>query len=633
MQVRRRLALSLGLLLLALTAGAEEERWYSIEMGGSKVGHRHDVVRPGAEPGQRVRETTTDMTMKRYGSEIRVESFGSVVEDAQGRPLQFENRLKMSRQETIYGGKIADGKLRFVISLMGKETAKDVDFPEGSLVTGQEEQLSKRLGLEKGKKITGRVFTPELGKMATVELEVLGEEEVELPGGKAKLTKIKSTQDLLPGMITHSWVDAAGVSQKEQASIADYTAYLASKEEALAPGKKKGGDIGFGMMVKSNVDIARPYETTDALYRLKVKSGDFTGMMLEDARQKIEERGEGWVKLRVRSLVPEEGKAVQRPVTAPGMKSFLEESPLLSWKDEKIVKATEEALGGETDAWKAARKLEDWVHRNIKAKGFDIGFAGASEVIRDRAGDCSEHGVLLAAMLRAAGIPSRVVVGLVYVPGQFGYHMWTEAWAGDWFALDGTQGMGRVDATHIALGISEEREQEEGLGAFTGILSAMGRLELEVGEYTLAGTTVVAGERQEAWKEEGGMLRHALYPIALKIPEGWKVKQTGTADYLLKVERLGTDEDIKLKVAAVPAGMKLEDLRQQIAAAAPEDAESLREIEVGGRPALAGTKGKGPKQARMTMFVDGTTLYSFRLEPDTAEGLAGLEALLRSVKF
>ena len=134
----------------ALAAAAQEDRWYSIEMGGAKVGWRHDVTRPGPEAGQRVLETTTDMVMKRYGSELRVESYGSVVEDAEGRPIRFENRLKMSRQETIYRGTVADGKLHFVISLMGRETAKDVDFPEGSLVTGQEEQLSKRLGLEKG---------------------------------------------------------------------------------------------------------------------------------------------------------------------------------------------------------------------------------------------------------------------------------------------------------------------------------------------------------------------------------------------------------------------------------------------------------------------------------------------------
>jgi len=630
MLVRRRFALPLGLLLLALTAVAEEDRWYSIEMGGSKVGHRHDVVRPEGESGRRVRETTTDMTMKRYGSEIRVESFGSVVEDAEGRPLSFQNRLKMSRQETVFSGTVADGKLRFLVTVMGKETARDVDFPGGSLITGQEEQLSRRLGLEKGKKISGKVFTPELGKVATVELEVLGEEETELPGGKVRLTKIKSTQDLLPGMVTHSWVDGAGVSRKEWTSVADFTSYLVTKEEALAPSTKKGSDIGFGMMVKSNVDIARPYETTEALYRLKLKSGDFAGMMLADARQKIEEQGEGWAQLRVRSLVPEEGKTPQRPVAAPELKTFLQESPLLSWKDEKIVKATGEAIAGETDAWKAAQKLERWVHDNIKTKGFDVGFAGASEVIRDRTGDCSEHGVLLAAMLRAAGIPSRVVVGLVYIPGQFGYHMWTEAWAGDWFALDGTQGLGRVGATHLALGISEERDQEEGLGAFAGILSAMGRLEIEVVEYTVGGKRVVTGEKQEAWKEEGGMLRHTLYPIALRIPEGWTAGRTGTAEYLLKVERDGGKEDIKLKVTSVPPAQTLDEIRAQIK---PEERETIKDIEVGGRPAITGTRTMGSQKQRLVLFLDGGALYSFRLAPDTPDGEAGLVALLRSVKF
>ena len=38
--------------------------------------------------------------------------------------------------------------------------------------------------------------------------------------------------------------------------------------------------------------------------------------------------------------------------------------------------------------------------------------------------------VLLAALARARGIPSRAAVGLVYVGALkgFGYHMWTEVW-------------------------------------------------------------------------------------------------------------------------------------------------------------------------------------------------------------
>ena len=65
--------------------------------------------------------------------------------------------------------------------------------------------------------------------------------------------------------------------------------------------------------------------------------------------------------------------------------------------------------------------------------------------------------MLLAALLRAAGIPSRVAVGVTYADGLFISHMWTEAHLNDWTAFDATLPGGSasaVDATHIKLASS-----------------------------------------------------------------------------------------------------------------------------------------------------------------------------------
>eukprot|EP01062_Namystynia_karyoxenos_P062891 TRINITY_DN5574_c0_g1_i1.p1 TRINITY_DN5574_c0_g1~~TRINITY_DN5574_c0_g1_i1.p1 ORF type:complete len:590 (+),score=226.79 TRINITY_DN5574_c0_g1_i1:78-1847(+) len=74
--------------------------------------------------------------------------------------------------------------------------------------------------------------------------------------------------------------------------------------------------------------------------------------------------------------------------------------------------------------WQVAR-------RTIQHSDLATGFASASETARTGQGDCSEFAVLLAALLRANGIPSRVASGLVYLDGwtkaNFGWHMWTQA--------------------------------------------------------------------------------------------------------------------------------------------------------------------------------------------------------------
>src|SRR5436190_11930904 len=82
----------------------------------------------------------------------------------------------------------------------------------------------------------------------------------------------------------------------------------------------------------------------------------------------------------------------------------------------------------------------------------------AFKVAQTLTGDCTEFSMLAAAMCRAAGVPSRVAIGLVYVdrppPRQafFGFHMWTEVYVrGAWVAIDATLGQGSVGPGHLKI--------------------------------------------------------------------------------------------------------------------------------------------------------------------------------------
>ena len=125
---------------------------------------------------------------------------------------------------------------------------------------------------------------------------------------------------------------------------------------------------------------------------------------------------------------------------------------------ELLARATE-GLPKDAKPAQTAETLRKFVNRFVTTKDFSVGMATASEVARTAQGDCTEHAVLLAALLRAAGIPSRTVAGLLYVDefidqtNVFGYHMWTQAWLdGRWVDLDATLDVA-FDATHIALAV------------------------------------------------------------------------------------------------------------------------------------------------------------------------------------
>ncbi|MDF1744597.1 MAG: transglutaminase family protein, partial [Gimesia sp.] len=154
--------------------------------------------------------------------------------------------------------------------------------------------------------------------------------------------------------------------------------------------------------------------------------------------------------------------------------------------DPRIVKYAEEAVKSEKDPWKKAKLMERYVYQNLRKKNFSTALASASEVAKNMEGDCTEHAVLLAAMLRAQKLPSRVVVGLVYIQSRssFGGHMWTEVFLDNrWIPLDGTLGKGGIGAAHIKLADSSLAENSPApLSLFLPLLQ-VGTMSIEVIDY------------------------------------------------------------------------------------------------------------------------------------------------------
>jgi hypothetical protein len=103
-------------------------------------------------------------------------------------------------------------------------------------------------------------------------------------------------------------------------------------------------------------------------------------------------------------------------------------------------------------------------------------------VAESREGDCTEHAVLLAALLRALELPARVSIGLVYAPSEqgFAFHLWTEVYLnGRWLPLDGTLGRGGIGAAHLKLADSS-LAGDNAYASFLPVAQVLGRLKIEV---------------------------------------------------------------------------------------------------------------------------------------------------------
>jgi hypothetical protein len=90
--------------------------------------------------------------------------------------------------------------------------------------------------------------------------------------------------------------------------------------------------------------------------------------------------------------------------------------------------------------------VEKFVYNYISDKTIGIPIISASEIIKNKSGDCTEHTVLAVSILRSLGIPARALIGMVLSEefegsrNVFVYHMWAEAFInGKWVPVDATR--------------------------------------------------------------------------------------------------------------------------------------------------------------------------------------------------
>ena len=159
----------------------------------------------------------------------------------------------------------------------------------------------------------------------------------------------------------------------------------------------------------------------------------------------------------------------------PEESGFLEPEFNIESRDKEILDAARRIAGDERDPVSVAKKLLQWVYRNVEKKPV-LSIPSALEVLRTRAGDCNEHATLLTALLRAAEIPARLSIGLVYTRDKFYYHAWTEAYLGEWISMDATLNQMPADASHIKL-------LEGNLDKQVEIAAWIGEIKLQIVDY------------------------------------------------------------------------------------------------------------------------------------------------------
>lgn len=145
---------------------------------------------------------------------------------------------------------------------------------------------------------------------------------------------------------------------------------------------------------------------------------------------------------------------------------YLMANTWLEVTDSRLMVAVENAVNKDDSPATKMKKLAVFTRKRLENNPQFSGYATALQAYQSRSGDCTEYAVLLAALGRAAQVPTRVVFGLSYSrekfhgkANAFAPHAWVQAWVdGAWRSYDAA--FDHFDAGHIALKVSDGNQQD-----------------------------------------------------------------------------------------------------------------------------------------------------------------------------
>jgi hypothetical protein len=461
------------------------ESWDAIYVGDSKVGQMHVWIEPVKDgKGRDLRRVRVryEMTFARGSDKSKTELEYGTIETPEGEVLRLDTLTRASKQDIRTYGDVADGKMVLNFEV-GKQKTQQV-IPWGADVRGPyaAELSLSRMPLKPGEARSVKTFIPDVNKVCLTNLKAVDFEEIPLgpEGKKHKLMRIEQSVtgengEAMPMPPTTIWVDETGQIMKSftNAFGGMYT-YRTTKAGATAPSRGSFQLLGASI-IKPSRTLTSPETARTIVYRLKGK--DLAGLFPADQRQRVTAEQAGEVTLEVHADTPATGESGGEQVDA----AFSRANPLVDSEDSNVVRHSRTAVGNLQDPWQKAVAIEEWVFNNMKQKNFQINFAPAAQVARELSGDCTEHAVLTAAMCRAAGIPTRCVVGLVYAASQggYGFHMWNEVYVNRrWVAIDSAYHQSQVDPTHIKM-LDTSLDGVAPFETFLPVLQVFGNLSIE----------------------------------------------------------------------------------------------------------------------------------------------------------
>lgn len=490
----RHLLLTTGLLIACFArsaCAAPKETWLAIFMGTNKIGYTSVLTENTTYRGKpAIKDTSTSITrLVMFGNIVSQDITSVTYSDTRRNPITQKYTMKSNGSVTTLVAEYEAQRVRCVVSSGSESHTKDLPIPAGAkLVSDSSELGTNKLAV--GQKATLYFLNPMSVALDRSDISVDARERVRVDGVEQDL--FRATTSTTIGKAT-SWETADGepvrtemplgliVVQEPRDRAMDMKGALPAfvrigqAEQKTATGYEP--PVDFAISTAISVDGNIPDSGRARHLVLEIQGISDKQFAISDERQHLSPvPGSPGVYRATIDVEPFDASAsASLPISSPQWKPYMASGPYLETDASVISEQAQKLHGTETNAFRVANRIRDWVH-SVMTPDYTIGVPRSCvDVMKRRRGVCRDYATLFASLARSAGIPTRLVGGIVYDRNRFFYHAWAECWVGQWVAFDPTRPAEYVDATHVKFAHGDVTDMY-------GIVGVVGRLKIRVVE-------------------------------------------------------------------------------------------------------------------------------------------------------
>ena len=418
--------------------GIFSEEWSEMYINGDKVGYTHTILKRRGD--EIITMEDSFMNMGRGPTSITTISTTHTKESVDGTPISILDVTREGDRTKTQNIQFSPEGATIEVNDGARAWTREITLDPGFVLSWSFLLELVKQDLRPGEEFEAHIYVPDivLDQTLPITTKYIGEEEISIRGETHQAIKIEQTLRLvfLPLKLS-VWINHEGKLLLMEMPIGGMDITLIGSTEEQAKASFSPPDFFTATLIPLNRSI--PENASTVTFTLH-PHGESMPDIPDTAYQSVVKNDDGTASVTVRRG---ELRFTEPSAVDP---AYLEATPLVDFEDPAILNLVTQADLENLSQAEKVRKLVEIADNAIAIKSMDLGFATASETVKLSEGDCTEHALLLTALGRAAGIPTRGASGVVYFPlapdqPVMGYHMWAQIWNGsEWLDVDAAFG-------------------------------------------------------------------------------------------------------------------------------------------------------------------------------------------------